>query len=311
VLQKPALKLVGAVDIDPEKAGRDLGDVCRLGRKLGLVVNDDLKTILTEQRPAVAIHTTVSFLDSVHSELATILRAGVHVVSSCEELFYPYHRDQDFCLNINRVAESSGAALVGTGVNPGFVMDLLPLCLTGICLSVDKMRLTRVVDTGRRRPQLARKTGAGLSQEEFERLLSHGKFGHIGLRESAVAVMDTLGWPADRIDEEILPVLARKDLAAEYVTVTAGQVAGLHQVMTLTSQGVRRLILDLWMYVGAEDAHDAVEIEGEPSVSLRIPGGVFGDPATVAALVNTVPKIVLASPGLRTMMELPVPHILR
>jgi 4-hydroxy-tetrahydrodipicolinate reductase len=308
LLQRPGVELIGGIDTDPQKKGKDIGEVCGLNRSLGIAVRGDMAAALADWRPQVVLHTTLSFLAPVAEQLATIIRAGAHVVSSTEELFYPFRRNADFCQRIGTLARQHGVAVVGTGVNPGFAMDVLPLCLTSVCTEVHTIAVTRVVDAGQRRLPLQKKIGAGISRQEFEERLATGNFGHIGLRESALGVMNTLGWPVDGMEESIRPVVAQTTVRTDFLTVEPQQVAGLHQVLRATSEGQERLVLDLRMYVGAQEPHDSVEITGNPPLSMRIEGGIFGDTATVGALVNTIPKIIAAQPGLRTMMELSVPH---
>jgi 4-hydroxy-tetrahydrodipicolinate reductase len=309
--RRPAIQLAGGVDVDPDLVGRDLGEVCGLEAPLGTTVRADLAQALAEWQPQVVVHTTVSFLDRIRGQLETVIRSGAHVVSSSEELFYPYRRDAAFCREIDALAQEHGVTVVGTGVNPGFVMDLLPLVLTGVCVQVEGLRVERVVDAGKRREPLQRKVGAGLSRREFEERLATGHFGHIGLRESAIAVMDALGWPIDRIEEQIQPVIAEAPVQTPYLRVEPGEVAGLHQEMRVWGEGLERLSLELQMYVGAPASYDSVEVAGDPPLSMRIEGGVFGDTATIGALVNTIPKVLAAAPGLRTMLDLPVPFAAR
>jgi 4-hydroxy-tetrahydrodipicolinate reductase len=135
-----------------------------------------------------------------------------------------------------------------------------------------------------------------------------GTFGHIGLRESALAIMNTLGWPIDEMNESLKPVIADRPVKTPYLIVETGQVTGIRQIMRVKSDGQERLTLELQMYVGAKKQHDSVEIVGDPPLSMRIDGGIFGDTATIAALVNAIPKIMKAQPGLRTMLDLPVPY---
>ena len=307
LLQKPAFHLVGGIDADPQKIGKDLGEACGLKKRLGLAVRGDAEAALAEWRPHVALHTTQSFLNQIEDQLVTLIRGGVNVVSSTEELFYPYERDPEFCQRIDAFAKQYGVAVVGTGVNPGFVMDVLPLCLTGVCTEVRRIVVTRVVDAGRRRLPLQKKVGAGLTLREFRAQVASGTFGHIGLRESARAVMRTMGWPADEIKESIQPVIAKRTIKTRSYTIASGQVAGLHQTLRVKSSGKERLVLDLQMYVGAKNPSDRVEIIGSPPLSVCVENGIFGDTATVGMLVNTVPKILNAQPGLRTIVELPVP----
>ena len=308
LLQRPNIELVGGIDIDPQKVGKDIGEIWGLDRSLGIAVRDDVAAALADWRPQVVVHTTFSFLDSVEEQLATIIRASAHIVSSSEELFYPFQRNPEFCQRIDSLAREHNVAVVSTGVNPGFGMDILPLCLTGVCTEVHNITVIRVVDAGQRRFPLQKKVGAGITPQEFEERLAAGTFGHVGLRESALALMTALGWPVDEIGENIEPVLAETKVKTDFLAVEPQQVAGLHQVLRVKSEGEERLVLDLQMYVGAESPYDGVEIVGDPSLSMRIEGGIFGDTATIGALVNTIPKIISAQPGLRTMLELPVPY---
>lgn len=304
---KPGVEVVGGLDLDPGRVGRDLGEVCGVGRPLG-PVRDDPEAALALWRPDVVVHTTQSFLDRVERQIATVVAAGAHVVSSTEELFYPLPRDADFCARIDELARGRGVAVVGTGVNPGFAMDVLPLTLSSVCVAVEAIRVRRVVDASRRRLPLRRKIGTGLAVEEFARRSAAGGFGHIGLDESARAVAGTLGWPVERLEVTLDPVVAARRIETPGLVVEPGQVAGQHQVLTLRSGGRERLRLELAMYVGAVAPEDWVEIDGDPPLVSVVEGGIFGDTATVATLVNAVPRIVEARPGLRTMMELGVPY---
>jgi hypothetical protein len=309
--RRPAVDLAGGVDVDPAKVGLDLGEACGLEAPLGTQVRDDLAEALAEWQPQVVVHTTQSFLDRIRGQLEAIVTGGAHVVSSSEELFYPCRRNPQFCRELDALAKEYGVTVAATGVNPGFAMDLLPLFLTGVCVRVDGIRVSRVVDAGLRRLPLQRKVGAGLTERDFRERVATGQFGHIGLRESATAVMDTLGWPMDRVAESIEPVIAETPVQTPFLAVEPGRVAGLHQVMRVWSSGVERLVLELQMYVGATEPHDSVEVAGDPPLSMHIEGGIYGDTATIGALVNTIPKVISATPGLKTMLDLPVPFAAR
>lgn len=308
VNQKARFQLVGAIDINPDLVGRDVGEVLELDKPLGFTVSDNAEQTLQSLRPDVVLHTTSSFLNRIEDQLMACIRAGAHVVSSTEELFYPYYRDPEFCERIDAAAREHGVVVVGTGVNPGFAMDVLPLTLTGVCTEVHRVRAVRVVDAGKRRGPLQKKVGAGLTKDEFEKLASEGKLGHVGLLESLLAIADGLGWKPDTIDENIDPILADRAITTPFVTVQPGQVAGIHHTCVAYRHSEKIIELDLRMYVGAPDPHDAVEIDGTPPLAMRIDGGIFGDTATVAALVNTAVRVASAPPGLRTMLELPIPR---
>lgn len=308
VLQKSGLELVGAIDIDPKKSGRDIAEICGLKKKIGVPVRADAAHALAEWKPHVVIHTTSSFLEHVESQLETIVCSKAHVVSSTEELFYPFQRNPEFCQRMDSLARQHGVAIVGTGVNPGFAMDILPLCLTSACTSVEKITVVRLADASKRRLPLQKKIGAGLSFEEFRDQQASGLMGHVGLRESALAVMDRLRWPVEEIKESLQPVSAEKKIQTLHVSVEPKHVAGIRQIIRVKSGGKERLVLDLQISVGVEHPHDSIEIVGNPPLSMRIDGGIFGDTATIGLLVNTVPKVIQAQPGLRTLMELPMPY---
>jgi hypothetical protein len=304
-----SLRLVGAVDIDPDKVGRDVADVIGNGQAdTDIAVSDDADAVLDDSDPDVVLHTTTSFLDGVTEQLVQCARAGVHVVSSTEELSFPYERDPDAAEQINRVARTEDVSVVGTGVNPGYAMDTLPLTATGVCTDVQAVHVERVVDAGERREPLQDKVGAGLSPDAFAEKKASGTFGHIGLRESLHMVAEGLGWSLDAVEEELQPVRADAPVDTGYRQVDAGAVAGIHHSAEGMIGGEPRLTLDLKMYVGAEASYDAVEVDGTPPIDLRFQGGIFGDTATVGMLVNTIPLAVNAAPGLHTMLDLPVPR---
>lgn len=307
VLKKKSLQLVGGIDIDPAKVGLDLGEALNLNRKLGRRVSNDPEKLLAETKPDVVLHATASFLSQVEDQLRTCIRAKTNVVSSCEELFYPFRRDAQFAQRIDALAKEHGVAVMATGVNPGFSMDVLPLALTSVCTEVKTITATRVVDASKRRLPLQKKIGAGLAPQEFRKLVSAGKLGHIGLVESLHAIADRLQFEIDDIRETIDPKLADNALRTPYLQVSPGQVAGIIHVARGLKQGVELIKLELHMYVGAENPVDRVTIVGEPPIQLDIAGGIFGDKATVARMVNAIPIVHQAQSGLATAFDLPMP----
>lgn len=308
LLQKTNVELIGAIDIDPAKVGRDVGEICGLKEAIGATVRSDAAAALAEWKPQVVVHTTSSFLDKIEAQLEEIMRSGCHVVSSSEELFYPFERNPEFCRRIDRLAKEHKVAVVATGVNPGFTMDVLPLCLTGVCTNVKALKISRIADASNRRLPFQQKIGAGMTRAEFRKRLAAGGFGHIGLRESAQIVAKTLGWEIESYKGTLQPIMAAKRVKTKYLTVEKGQVAGIHQTLRCKIAGKDALVFDWMMFVGAKESYDGVEIAGDPPISMRIDGGVFGDTGTIGALVNTVPKVINAAPGLRTMTDLPVPY---
>lgn len=303
------MTLVGAIDVDPEKVGRDVASFLGETRpSTGVTVSDEADRVLATADPDVVLHTTTSFLDNVGDQLVRCMEAGAHVVSSTEELSFPYERHPERAEALDQAARDAGVVVVGTGVNPGYAMDTLPLTATGVCTDVDAVHVERVVDAAERRGPLQEKVGAGISTEAFAEKKAAGGFGHIGLRESLHMLAAGLGWSLDAVDETLRPVTAERAIETGHRSVAVGNVAGIHHAATGTVDGDACLTLDLKMYVGAKMPRDTVDVEGDPPINLTIDGGIFGDTATVGMLVNVAPLVGEVSAGLKTMMDLPVPR---
>lgn len=305
---KPHAVFVGAIDADPAKVGRDLAEVAGVPHMLGVKVSDDANWVLTQEADVV-IHCTGSYLHDVKDQLVRCLETRHNVVSTCEELAYPFRKHPALSAHLDEKARKSGVTLHGTGVNPGFVMDKLPLTLTSMCHQVRHVAVTRIVDAGLRRLPLQKKVGAGMSVSEFQEAVNAGVIKHHGLPESAAMLAHCLGFQADEITETIEPVVARSPLKTEYLAVSRGQVAGVRQICRASHQGEEKVVLELQMYVGAKDPADTAVIRGVPDLTLTIPGGTHGDLATAAAVVNALPMVVAAPPGLRTVAEIPVRYV--
>jgi 2,4-diaminopentanoate dehydrogenase len=301
---KQALEIVGAIDADPGKVGKDLGTVIGAAdAPWGVGISGDARAVL-DGHVDLVVHSTSSYLETVKDQLLECLGAGCCVVSTCEELAYPFRKHPKISEELDTAAKEEGVALVGTGVNPGFVMDKLVLTLAAAAQRVVSARAKRVVDASLRRLPLQKKIGAGMTPEEFRVQVAEGAIKHHGLPESVAMVADALGLDVDDITETIEPVIANEDVKTEFLEVARGQVAGVHQIARGTASGKEKIILELQMYVGAKDPADTIELEGEPHLALTIPGGMHGDLATAAVVVNTIPVLLAAPAGLRTSRDL-------
>jgi 4-hydroxy-tetrahydrodipicolinate reductase len=303
--QKHSLEIVGAVDRDPAKIGRDVGEVAGAKDAWGIKVSPSAASVLSKPVDVV-LHTTSSYLPNVVDELLECISAGCCVVSTCEELSYPFRKHPELAAQLDAAAKEEGVALVGTGVNPGFVMDKLVLVLSAVTQRVDFARATRVVDASKRRLPLQKKIGAGMTPDEFRAQVAAGVIKHHGLPESIAMVADGLGFALDEITETIEPVIATETVKTEFLEVAPGQVAGVHQIARGIWEGEDKIFMELQMYVGAKQPHDTVELRGDPNLTMTIPGGTHGDIATAAVAVNAIPAIVAAPAGLRTMRDLAV-----
>lgn len=303
----PQLEIVGAVDNDPAKARRPLAEVTGIGALDGLAVSPTLEELFRENTPAVILHTASSSAATTLAQMRPALELGVSVVSTCEELIFPALRLPALAKEYDALCRHAGARMVAAGVNPGFVMDVLPICLTSVCREVEAITIERVVDAATRRQPLQAKIGSGQAPAPFREKLAAGRAGHAGLRESLALVAHALGWACDEIRETAEPVVAARALRTDYFAVEPGQVCGIHQRAVASAGGRDRLVLDLQMYLGAPDPRDVIDIQGRPGLKVRVEGGVAGDTATIASLVNTVPRLLAAAPGLRLLTDLALP----
>jgi 4-hydroxy-tetrahydrodipicolinate reductase len=316
-LQKKGLEIVGAVDIAKEKVGKDLGEVLGIGRQVGVTVTDDPDDLFSRVKADIVIHATMSHLKAVYPQIAKCVKAGMNVVSTCEELAYPYYKHPELANEIDELAKKHRVTVLGTGINPGYLMDTLPITITGICKEVESIKVTRMMYSGNRRSSYQKKIGTGMTPEEFKKMIDEGKItGHVGLEESISMIAAALGWELDEI--EVLPpepvisdveVETWTDLTKQtpFITVKPGQVCGLKSIAHGVKEGERVITLEFISHANVKEPYDSVTIKGEPDVHEKIIGGVHGDIGTVSMIVNSIPKVINAQAGLVTMKDLPPP----
>ncbi|MDQ8208494.1 hypothetical protein QEH52_13300 [Coraliomargarita sp. SDUM461003] len=306
--QKNWVEIVGGIDIRPELIDQPLSDLVgdpSVGTAKVYASFEEL--ILTNEVDAV-VHTAGSRATVSFEQIRPMLEKGIAVVSSCEELLYPALRAPKETAEIDQLCQSTGGRVLGTGVNPGFVLDVMPAFFSGVCASVSGVYGERVVDASTRRQPLQKKVGSGLDPEVFKALAAEGKAGHAGFQESLALLANALGWELGPITETIQPVIATKPIRTDYFSVEPGQTAGLHQIVSAESKEGYPIHLDLKMYLDAENPHDTIRLDSNPPIEATVTTGVAGDIATVAALVNAIPSLLIAAPGVRLMTELCVPH---
>jgi len=306
VAERKGFRIVGAVDVDPAKVGRDLGDIAHVGRALRVKISDDVRKAIKKTKPDVAVLCTSSSLKKVLPQMEEILKLRVPIVSTTEELAYPTKSNMKYARAIHQLAKKYKAAVLGTGVNPGFVMDALPIMLTGVCERVESVRVDRIQDARIRRLPFQQKIGAGLTREQFQAKVDDGSVRHVGLAESVSMIADAIGWKLDRISDEIQPKMATETVSSEFLAVDPGYVCGLVQDGTGYRNGMPVITLHMEAYLGAPESYDAVEIVGSPPLKMKLAGGVHGDIATASIVVNSLPKILDVAPGLHTMRDMPV-----
>ena len=307
VAERNGFKIVGAVDIDPAKVGRDLGEVARLDRTLRIKVSDNARNAIKSAKPDVVVLCTSSSMKKVLDQMETIIKLKVPIVSTTEELAYPTKANMRYARALHQMAKKAKVAVLGTGVNPGFVMDALPIMLTGVCERVEAIRVERIQDARIRRLPFQQKIGAGLTREQFQRKVDDGSVRHVGLTESVSMIAEALGWKVDKITDEIHPRIATETVASEFLAVDPGYVCGIVQDGVGYRDGKAIITLHMEAYLGAPESYDSVDVTGSPALKMKIAGGVHGDIATASIVVNSLPKILEATPGLHTMRDMALP----
>ena len=307
IASRKGFRIVGAVDVDPQKVGRDLGDVIEAGRQLRVRVTDDTGRTIKATKPDVAVLCTSSSLKVVLPQFEEILKRRVPIVTTTEEAAYPAPRNRRLATRLDAAAKKARVAVLGTGVNPGFTMDALPIALTGVCESVTAIEVARVQDASIRRLPFQQKIGAGLTREEFAQKVIAGSVRHVGLAESIAMIADAMGWKLDKVTDEIEPKICERETSSQFLTVKPGQVCGIVQDGVGYRKGEPIIKLHMEAYLGAPESFDAVRISGNPALKMMIAGGVHGDVATAAITVNSIPKVLQAAPGLRTMRDMALP----
>lgn len=306
-----AFKIVAAVDTNREMFGRDAGEVMGLGRALKVKVTSDVTRTLKAAAPDVAVVCTSSSLQVAAPLFEQVLARKVPIVTTTEEAAYPQPKNRRVAKKIDEAAKKAKVAVLGTGVNPGFTMDALPIALSAVCERVDSVRIERVQDARIRRLPFQQKIGAGLTRQQFDAKVKDGSVRHVGFAESIQMIADALGWKLDRVTDEVQPKMADKAVAGELLAVDPGYVAGIVQDGAGYVDGKPRITLHLEAYLGAPESYDAVTIEGSPRIHSKVVGGVHGDIATAAMVVNSIPKVLVAPPGLRTMRDMVLPSFFR
>jgi hypothetical protein len=301
--RKEQIEIVGAIDADPSLNGKDLSELIESTSSTGVKIAPRLQE--SDRAADIVLHATSSFLSIAEAQLLEISEHGLDVVSTNEELAYPWYNHREVAQRLDSAAKSNGVSLLATGVNPGFVLDALAITLSGVCTSVSEVKATRILDATKRRIPFQKKVGIGLTVKEFDENVRTGKFGHIGLPESIAMVCDSLGRPVDRIDQKVSAKIASRQMETlHFGVVDAGKVIGLVQDGAGYSKERKIATYHIEMYAGAENPFDEIELVGEPNIKLRIPGGTPGDIATAAIMVNSIPRVIDAPPGLLTVKDL-------
>jgi 4-hydroxy-tetrahydrodipicolinate reductase len=312
LLRKQGVELVGVYGRRADRAGVDVGEAIGLDGKMGVALSADLSEMLSSAKPDVAIQATCSRVEQAADEIKIAVRGGANVISIAEEMAYPSYEAPGLAEEIHKLAVENKVTVVGTGINPGFVLDLLVITLTGVCYSVETITAKRINDLSPYGPSVLKTQGVGITPEAFRKGVADGSVvGHFGFPESISMIAKVLGWKIDRIEQTRDPIISKVHRETEFVKIEPGLTAGC----THTAKGymdgkpVIHLIHPQQVHPHLEDVQtgDYIDIKGEPDVNFssgpEIPGGI----GTIALAVNMIPQVVTGPPGLKTMADLPAP----
>lgn len=301
--ERNGVETVAAVDINPDLSGQDLATLYG-GASTGVKISNDLAATVAATQPDVAVLTTVSDMQRITSQVKSIINLGLPIVSTCEELSHPWEEAPKTAKEIDELAKVKGVAVLGTGVNPGFLMDSFPTTLTAVCQGVEHVRVNRYQDARYRRIPFQKKIGAGLTLEQFEQKKQEGTLRHVGLTESMQMLAKRMGWQLTKTEDIIKPIVADQLIETDAMTIPAGNAMGVEQFGNGYVGDEVKIKLHFRAAVGEPESYDEILITGTPNLHSKIHGGVNGDIATGAITINSIPRVLEARPGLRTMMDI-------
>ncbi len=306
LLDKKSFEIVGAVDIDPKLVGMELGEILDSPKKLGITIEKDANSLFSKVYAHAVLLTTTSHLKSILPQITQCVKARLNIISTCEELSFPWKRSPELAQKIDKLAKKHGVTVVGTGINPGYLMDTLPLILTAPCLKVDSIKVTRSMNSAKRRIPFQVKIGTGLTQEEFRKKIDNKIItGHVGLLESINMIAEGLGLELDEATELLPePFISDREINTGLGTVKAGNVIGLKSIAFGKKKGKEIITLEFNANADVDEEYDEIIIKGVPNLHEKIIGGVNGDIGTVAVTINTIPKAVEAPSGIKVMKDL-------
>ncbi|MCG8569545.1 MAG: NADP-binding protein [Spirochaetes bacterium] len=315
LLKKKGIEIIGVCDLHPDRVGKDMYEVLGVNRgdRAPVIINGNIDEVLTEKSCDVCLCATDSFTKKAFPRLKLALEKKVNVISTAEEMSYPQAQDPEIAAELNRIAKENGVTILGTGINPGLIMDLLVVCMTGCMVDVEHIESKRVNSLSPFGPAVMEEQGVGITVEQFEEGVKNGTLaGHVGFNESVQMIGDAIGWKVEKFEQQMKPIVTDIDRKSRYGFAKAGDVAGVN----MTGQGYvdGKVKIDMIHPQQIEpemvnvQTGDYINIKGTPEVNLAISPEVEGGLGTIAMCVNMIPHVINARPGLKTMVDLPVPR---
>lgn len=314
LMNRKGVELTGVCDTAPDKAGRSI--YALLGEERGerpdAVVTDDIHALLS-RRPDLCVVATNSFVKDVFEKVRLVCEHKVNVLTIAEEMSWPWAQSPELSEKMDAIAKENGVSILGTGINPGMMMDLLAVCLSGCMTNVSHVRCERVNSLSPFGKAVMDEQGIGITTEDFDEGVRNGTLaGHVGFAESSGMIARALGFSLDTFKQQMLPIVTEVDRKSPYGFAARGHVAGVNMTAQAEEQGVEKISLihpqQIEPQLGGVDTGDYITLQGEPPVSMAIKPEVDGGKGTIAMACNMLPFVVAARPGLLSMLDLPVPR---
>ncbi len=315
LLQKKGVEIVGVCDRNEKSIGKDMYEVLGVerGDRKPVIINANIEEVLTEGSCDVCLTATDSFTKAAFPRIKYCLEQKVNVVSTAEEMAYPQAQNPELAAELDRIAKENGVTLLGTGINPGLIMDLLVVCLTGCMTDVENIEAKRVNSLSPFGHTVMEEQGVGMKVDEFNRRCEEGTMaGHVGFPESIRMIADAIGWKVDKVEQQMKPIVTTIDRKSPHGFAAAGDVAGVNMTGQGYVDGEVKINMIHPQQIEPEMegtfTGDYITIKGTPEVNMAIKPEVEGGLGTIAMCVNMIPHVINAKAGLKTMLDLPVPR---
>lgn len=311
---KKGVEIVGAV-VRGDKIGRSMYEIIGLehGDSLDIIAGS-YEDIIKEKAADLVLICTDSFVRDSFDKIKYSVERGINVISTAEEMAYPKAQELELSKEIDKLAKENKVTVLGTGINPGLIMDLLVIALTGACIDVEHIKAERINNLSPFGPSVMSGQGVGLAVDKFNNKVREGSLdGHVGFPESINMVADAIGWKlSQEVELTRAPIISNVYRKAPNAEVQPGDVAGCNMKGYGYVDGEMKIEMlhpqQVEPQLEGGSTGDYIDIKGNPNIRMSIVPEIPGGIGTIAMTVNMIPHVINSRPGLKTMIDLPVPR---
>lgn len=313
LLSKKGVDIVAVCDLHPNRVNKSVAEILKTDKCKDIIITGDIDEALKDKQVDLCLLATDSFTKGAFPKMKLLLEKKINVITTAEEMAYPKAQEPELTKQLDEIAKENGVTVLGTGINPGLIMDLLVVCLTGCMENVEHIEAKRVNSLSPFGETVMEEQGVGITLDEYNKRNAAGELaGHVGFSESVNMIADALGMKLEKFEQQMEPILTTVDRKSPYGFAAAGNLAGIN----MTGQGhvdgeVKiNMIHPQQIEPEMEGTHtgDYITLKGSPEVNMAITPEVDGGIGTIAMCVNMIPHVINARAGLKTMIDLPVPR---